>query len=58
MGVPMVFSDNLPELKRVERNTVIAKKGEYSGTPHIIVGNRVLHGHSRAAIEIILQNDL
>lgn len=49
-------SDNLPELETVEKNTKIAKRVGYSGTPHFIVGNRVLHGYSRAAIKIMLKN--
>ena len=50
-------SDNLPELETVERNTKIAKKVGYSGTPHFITGNRVLHGYSRAAIKIMLKQE-
>jgi hypothetical protein len=50
-------SDNLPELKTFKKNTKIVKKVGYSGTPHFIVGNRVLHGYSRAAIKIMLKQD-
>ena len=46
------------ELETVRRNTEITREVEYSGTPHIIVGNRVLHGYSRAAIRIMLKQDL
>lgn len=50
-------SDSLPELEAVEKNTKIAKKVGYSGTPHFITGNRVLHGYSHAAIKIMLKQE-
>ncbi|MBN2538783.1 MAG: hypothetical protein JXB09_01900 [Deltaproteobacteria bacterium] len=51
-------TDTLAELETVRRNTKIAGEVGYSGTPHIIVGKRVLHGYSRAAIKIMLKEDL
>jgi hypothetical protein len=44
-----------PELDQVQRNTNLAKKIGYTGTPHFIVDGRVLHGHSGPAIRILLQ---
>lgn len=44
-----------PELNRVQRNTSLAKKIGYTGTPHLIVDGRVLHGYSGPAIRILLK---
>ena len=49
--------DTLPELQLVTGNTKLAQDAGYSGTPHLIVGGRVLHGYSRAAIKILLGED-
>lgn len=48
-------ADTLPELHTVVKNTKLAEDLGYEGTPHLIVGNRVLNGYSRAAIKILLR---
>jgi hypothetical protein len=44
-----------PELDQVLKNTNLAKKIGYMGTPHFIVDNRVLHWYSSPAVRIMLQ---
>ncbi|HUU40736.1 MAG TPA: hypothetical protein VMW42_07340 [Desulfatiglandales bacterium] len=51
------FKAIMPELDVVKRNTNLAKEIDYTGTPHLIVGGRVLHGYSDRAIDILLKND-
>jgi hypothetical protein len=46
-----------PEMDQVQRNTNLAKKIGYTGTPHFIVDGRVLHGHSGPAIRILLKQE-
>lgn len=41
-------------IEEIEANTQLAESHDYTGTPHIIIGNRVLHGYSRRAVEILL----
>jgi protein-disulfide isomerase len=47
-----------PELDAVTRNTNLAEEIDYTGTPHFIVGGRVLQGYSKPAIDIMLKQDL
>jgi hypothetical protein len=44
-----------PELDQVRKNTALAEEIDYTGTPHFLMDNRVLHGHSGPAIRIMLQ---
>ena len=47
-----------PEIDVVSRNTALARKLGYTGTPHIIIGRRVLHGYTQQGIDILLKQDL
>jgi hypothetical protein len=40
---------------QVRKNTDLAKGIGYTGTPHFLVGGRVLHGYSSPAIRILLR---
>jgi hypothetical protein len=46
-----------PEIRRVAKNTDLAHGVGYTGTPHIVVGRRVLHGYTRRGIDILLKQD-
>ncbi len=44
-----------PELDQLQKNTNLAREIGYTGTPHLIVDGRVLHGHSGPAIRLLLK---
>lgn len=44
-----------PELEQLQGSTNLAKETGYTGTPHFIVGGRVLHGYSGPALRILLK---
>jgi hypothetical protein len=55
-GFKLVDVESLrSEIVTVGDNTNLALSHDYTGTPHIIIGNRVLHGYTRKGIEILLK---
>jgi hypothetical protein len=44
-----------PEIGRVAKNTDLAHELGYTGTPHIVIDRRVIHGYTRRGIDILLK---